>query len=80
MSPYEITYPGGSVEHWNEEAGAVWMERVTNIYEHMVWLNPTPERHWSYTQSIDLLKQLVKDRMYPLTLEGLDKAMRELAR
>jgi len=80
MSPYEITYPGGSVEHWNEEAGAVWMDRVANIYEHMVWLNPTAERHWSYTPSIDLMKQLVKDRMYPLTLEGLDKAMRELAR
>ena len=80
MSPYEITYPGGSVEHWNEEAGAVWIDRVAGIYEHMVWLNPTAERHWDYTPSIEVMKQLVGDRMYPLTIEGLDKAMRELSR
>ncbi|HQT54290.1 MAG: VWA domain-containing protein [Phenylobacterium sp.] len=80
MSPYEITYPGGSVEHWNEEAGAVWIDRVAGIYENMVWLNPTAERHWDYTPSIELMKQLVGDRMYPLTIEGLDKAMRELSR
>jgi len=80
MSPYEITYPGGSVEHWNEEAGGIWMDRVAQIYEHMVWLNPTAERHWDYTPSIGVMKQLMNDRMFPLTLEGLDKAMRELAR
>jgi uncharacterized protein with von Willebrand factor type A (vWA) domain len=80
MSPYEITYPGGSVEHWNEEAGAVWVERVTRIFEHAVWLNPTAERHWEYTPSVDVMRQLMGDRMYPLTLEGLDKAMRELSR
>ena len=80
MSPYEITYPGGSVEHWNEEAGAVWIDRVTQIYDSVVWLNPTPERHWDYTQSIGVMRQLMNDRMYPLTLEGLDKAMRELVR
>jgi len=80
MSPYEITYNGGSVEHWNEEAGAIWLDRVTQIYEHMVWLNPTAERHWDNNPSIDIIRQLVKDRMYPMTLEGLDKAMKELAR
>jgi uncharacterized protein with von Willebrand factor type A (vWA) domain len=80
MSPYEITYPGGSVEHWNEEPGAVWVDRVTQIYESCVWLNPTPERHWEYTPSIGVVKQLMNDRMYPLTLQGLDKAMRELVR
>ncbi len=80
MSPYEIVYPGGSVEHWNEEAGQAWMQRVTDIYQSAVWLNPVPERHWAYTPSIQLLKQLMSDRMYPLTLEGLDKAMRELNR
>ena len=80
MSPYEITYPGGSVEHWNEEAGAGWMQRVTDIYQSCVWLNPTPERHWDYTQSIGVMKQILGNRMYPLTLEGLDKAMRELVR
>jgi len=80
MSPYEITYPGGSVEHWNEEPGAIWMDRVAQVYQSVVWLNPTPERHWDYTQSIGVMKQLVNDRMYPLTIEGLDKAMRELVR
>ena len=80
MSPYEITYPGGSVEHWNEEPGAIWMDRVSQIYPSMIWLNPTPERHWNYTQSIEVMKTLVGDRMYPLTIEGLDKAMRELVR
>ncbi|CAN5897120.1 VWA domain-containing protein [soil metagenome] len=80
MSPYEITYPGGSVEHWNEEAGAVWIDRVAGIYENIVWLNPTAERHWDYTPSIELMKQLLGDRMYPLTIEGLDKAMRQLSR
>jgi len=80
MSPYEITYPGGSVEHWNEEPGAVWVDRVTQIYESCVWLNPTPERHWEYTPSIGVVRQLMNDRMFPLTLQGLDKAMRELVR
>ena len=80
MSPYEITYPGGSVEHWNEEAGAIWVDRLTSIYDSVVWLNPTGERHWDYTPSIGLMRQLVNDRMYPLTIEGLDKAMRELVR
>ena len=80
MSPYEVTYPGGSVEHWNEEPGAVWLDRVTQIYESVVWLNPTPERYWEHTASINVIKQIVNDRMYPLTLDGLDRAMRELAR
>ena len=80
MSPYEIVYPGGSVEHWNEEAGQVWMQRMTDLYQKAVWLNPVPERHWNYTPSIQLLKQLLSERMFPLTLEGLDRAMRELNR
>ena len=80
MSPYEIQIPGGSVEHMNEEAGAVWMRRVTDLYKHAVWLNPVPEAHWQWTPSIQMMKQLVQGRMYPLTLEGLDGAMRELMR
>jgi uncharacterized protein with von Willebrand factor type A (vWA) domain len=80
MSPYEITYPGGSVEHWNEEAGAIWIDRMTQIFEHAVWLNPTAERHWDYTPSIGVMKQLMGDRMFPLTIDGLEKAMRELSR
>ena len=78
MSPYEISVAGGSVEHMNEEPGALWMKRVTDIYEHAVWLNPVPERHWSYTPSIQLLQQLSSNRMFPLTLGGLDSAMKEL--
>ena len=80
MSPYEITHPGGSVEHMNEEAGATWMQRVTNTYPATVWLNPVPEKQWGYSQSTRIIRQLVNDRMYPLTLEGLDDAMRELVR
>jgi uncharacterized protein len=80
MSPYEITQPGGSVEHMNPEAGSQWMQRITNIYEHAVWLNPTPEDQWSWTPSIQLMKQLMDGRMYPLTLDGLDGAMKELMR
>jgi uncharacterized protein len=80
MSPYEISYPGGSVEHWNEEPGAVWMKRVLDVYPHSIWLNPVPEKHWQYSQSTELLKQLMENRMYPLTIDGLDRAMRELVR
>jgi uncharacterized protein with von Willebrand factor type A (vWA) domain len=80
MSPYEITYPGGSVEHWNEEAGAVWLDRVIQIYPHTVWLNPVAQKHWEYTPSIGLINQITNNRMFPLTLGGLDAAMRELNR
>ena len=80
MSPYEISHPGGSVEHFNEEAGAAWMQRLTNTYPAAAWLNPVPEEHWGYTQSIRLMKDLMQGRMYPLTLKGLDDAMRELSR
>ena len=80
MSPYEITAPGGSVEHFNDEAGATWIERVTRTYPACVWLNPVPEGQWAYTHSIGVMRQLMGGRMYPLTLEGLDGAMRELVR
>ncbi len=80
MSPYEITYPGGSVEHMNEEPGTVWMQRVLDIYEKAVWINPIPEQWWRETPSIGLMRQIMGDRMYPLTLEGLDRAMRTLSR
>ena len=80
MSPYEITYPGGSVEHWNEEAGAIWLDRVAQIYSNLVWLNPVQEKHWEYTPSIALVNQIISNRMFPLTLGGLDSAMKELNR
>jgi uncharacterized protein len=80
MSPYEITYPGGSVEHWNEEAGGVWLQRVAQVYERLVWLNPTPRAHWDHTPSIQIVREIVGDRMFPLTIQGLDGAMKELSR
>ncbi|HEX4736249.1 MAG TPA: VWA domain-containing protein [Allosphingosinicella sp.] len=80
MSPYEITHAGGSVEHFNEEAGATWMQRLVNTYPAAVWLNPTAERYWHYSASTRILQELMHDRMYPLTLEGLDDAMRTLSR
>jgi uncharacterized protein len=80
MSPYEIAMPGGSVEHMNEESGAVWLKRVTDIYPHCVWLNPSPQQSWDWTPSVRMIREAMGGRMYPLTLEGLDGAMRELMR
>ena len=80
MSPYEIVQPGGSVEHWNEEPGAAWLERLRSTYEKCVWLNPVPEDEWQYTQSIAITNQLMEERMYPLTLGGLEDAMGFLAK
>jgi uncharacterized protein with von Willebrand factor type A (vWA) domain len=80
MSPYEINYPGGSVEHWNEEAGELWMQRMLNVYHSAVWLNPIPEKNWHYGQSIQMMQTLMEGRMFPLTIDGLDRAMRELTR
>lgn len=80
MSPYEITYPGGSVEHWNEEAGAVWMQRLLDHFEHAAWINPQPENWWRHHQSIQIMHQLMEGRMYPLTLDGLDRMTGELNR
>jgi uncharacterized protein len=80
MSPYEIAQPGGSVEHWNAEAGAVWLQRVTAQWPNAVWINPTTERYWGYTHSTAVIRDLFGGRMYPLTLAGLDAATRELSR
>ena len=80
MSPYEITVPGGSVEHMNEEPGSQWLRRVCDIYPQCVWLNPVPEDNWAWTPSIKMVRDILDGRMYPLTLAGLDDAMRELMR
>ena len=81
MSPYEVTYPGGSVEHWNEEPGALWLYRLCDIYERLVWLNPTPKQSWDHTPSVQLIRDIVgQERMFPLTLTGLESAMRELSK
>jgi uncharacterized protein with von Willebrand factor type A (vWA) domain len=78
MSPYEIVQPGGSIEHWNEEPGAVWMKRLLASYPRHAWLNPEPRERWDYTPSIRITRELFEERMFPLTLEGLDRAMRSL--
>ncbi|MEM1106194.1 MAG: VWA domain-containing protein [Pseudomonadota bacterium] len=81
MSPYEITYAGGSVEHWNEEAGGLWIQRLVDTYPNLVWLNPVKEGAWDHTASIQLMRDLIgPQRMFELTLQGLDEAMKELSR
>jgi uncharacterized protein with von Willebrand factor type A (vWA) domain len=80
MSPYEILQPGGSVEYFNEEPGAAWIRRVTDVYPKCVWLNPEPEEIWNYRQSISIVKELMNGRMYPTTLNGLERAMKLLAK
>jgi uncharacterized protein len=79
MSPYEIIQPGGAVEHWNPESGELWMRRFLETWPHAVWLNPVPQKHWAYTESIAMMRKLLDGRMYPLTLGGLDAAISELS-
>jgi hypothetical protein len=78
MGPYEITYAGGSVEHWNEEPGAVWIKRMLSTYPKAIWLNPEPEERWDFTPSVKLTRELLGYRMYPLTIAGLDEGMKAL--
>ena len=80
MSPYEILQPGGSIEYSNDEAGAVWMRRMLNVYPKAVWLNPEPEQLWPYRQSISVIREIMEARMYPITIEGLERAMRYLSK
>jgi uncharacterized protein with von Willebrand factor type A (vWA) domain len=78
MSPYEIVYAGGSVEHWNDEPGAVWIKRLLNTYSKAIWLNPEPRNRWDYTPSVKLTRDIMDDRMYPLTIAGLDEGIKAL--
>ena len=78
MSPYEIMAVGGSVEHWNEEAGATWIARMLAIFPFAVWLNPQPEEYWGNIPSISMVKELLSERMFPLTVDGLERAMKAL--
>ncbi len=80
MSPYEIMQPGGSVEHWNEESGELWMRRLRETYEKCIWINPVPEDEWEYTQSIAITRQLMDGKMFPLTLRGLEEGMSFLSK
>jgi uncharacterized protein with von Willebrand factor type A (vWA) domain len=78
MSPYEIAYAGGSVEHWNDEPGAVWIKRLLSTYSKAIWLNPEPKQRWNFTPSVKLTRELMSDRMYPLTIAGLDEGIKAL--
>ena len=80
MAPYEITHVGGSIEHYNEESGAVWMKRINNSFDNIVWINPTPKDYWEHSYSIEIVKELMEDRMFPLTVKGLENAMGFLAK
>ncbi|MFT4793303.1 MAG: hypothetical protein ACJAVR_002672 [Paracoccaceae bacterium] len=80
MSPYEIAYPGGANEHWNEESGETWLRRAMDQWQSNVWINPSPPERWGYTQSVDMIRKITGDRMFPMTLEGLDGAMKSLGR
>ena len=80
MAPYEITHSGGSVEHWNEEPGATWIERFTETYDKMVWINPTPQETWEYSSSVGMTQELVEGRMFPLTIRGLEEGMNQLSK
>ena len=80
MAPYEITHSGGSVEHWNEEAGAIWMQRVLDTFAKVIWINPTPQDTWEYSTSVALTQKLVEDQMYPLTISGIEQGMNSLTK
>ncbi|PYC48446.1 VWA domain-containing protein [Litorivita pollutaquae] len=80
MSPYEIAYPGGANEHWNPVSGQVWLERTREQWKSNLWINPVPEKHWGYTQSIKLISEIFEDQMVPMTLDGLERGMRDLTR
>ncbi|NOD63045.1 MULTISPECIES: VWA domain-containing protein [unclassified Ruegeria] len=80
MSPYEIAYPGGANEHWNQEAGQVWLQRAREQWASNLWINPVPEKYWEYTHSIGMIREIFEDRMVPMTLAGLEQGMRELTR
>ena len=80
MSPYEIAYPGGANEHWNEESGQIWLQRARDQWASHLWINPVPEKYWDYTHSIGMIREIFEDRMVPMTLAGLERGMRELTR
>jgi hypothetical protein len=80
MSPYEVAYPGGANEHWNEESGETWLRRARAQWKDNVWINPVPRKYWGYTQSIKMIGEIFEDQMFPMTLEGLSQGMKELTR
>lgn len=80
MAPYEITHVGGSVEHWNEEPGGLWLERFSAVYDKLIWINPTPSDAWEYSSSVEITRKLMNGKMYPLTIGGIEAGMKYLSR
>ena len=80
MSPYEVAYPGGANEHWNAEAGQVWVNRARAQWPEHLWINPVPEKYWDYTHSIGMIREIFEGRMVPMTLAGIESGMKELGR
>ena len=78
MSPYELTIPGGSVEYMNDEPGELWLDRIVNQFDHIAWLNPIPQEHWSWTPSINMIRARFKNQMYPLNISGISTAIKNL--
>ena len=78
MSPYEILYPGGANEYWNEESGSVWLERARTQWPSNIWINPLPVSQWKYTQSVEIIQEIFQSRMFPLNLNGIDQGMKTL--
>ena len=80
MSPYEVVYPGGSIEHWNEKPGSYWIKKVINCFDKVIWLNPEKNDNWNYSQSTKILKELTNNLMFELNISGIEKGMKELAK
>jgi len=78
MSPYELVYSGGAVEHWNEEPGALWLQRARGAWERSIWINPVAERFWDYTPSIGMVQEMFPGAMVPLTIDGIERGIRAL--
>ena len=80
MSPYEIAYPGGSIEHWNEESGAAWLERLTSHFDSVAWLNPENKNIWNSSASNKMIREIFEDKMFEMNLSGIEEAMKDLSR
>ena len=80
MSPYEVTYPGGSIEHWNEKAGSYWLNRVFEHFRKVVWFNPEVKKNWQYSQSTQIIREIIENKMFQLNLKGIESAIKELAK
>ena len=80
MSPYEIVYPGGSIEHWNDKAGSYWVKKIVNYFDKVIWLNPENSANWGYSQSTKILQELINNSMFELNISGIEAGIKELAK